>query len=255
MTQPPSDAPEGARVLTDLRSLGGFYALVSPVPAGSDALPWAEVLAEDALTARFAAVRAALAASTGMQPPAVDARVAVSATQVGLASRLWSPALGGAVLHGWVPDLSSANLVASPVHRGAVPLGVRDASAGVAVGSAAEAAEAIARLVVRDSLAQLHTACSAVGRTAVRVLVSNSASALTGAGRVLAGQAPEHTDQIGEIVRLLLAVPEVAAGGGFSPDGSFLRSGCCLFYRIPEHGLCPDCVLAPAHPEQVTEAH
>ena len=38
-------------------------------------------------------------------------------------------------------------------------------------------------------------------------------------------------------------------------DEAFLRSGCCVFYRLPGHGLCPDCVLATRHPERVTEAH
>lgn len=255
MTDSPTSAPEGARVLADLRSLGGFHTLAGPLPAGSDAVPWPEVLAPGPLGARFAAVRASLAAGSGMQPHQVDPRVAVSATQVGLASRLWSSALAAVVLHGWVPDLSTPNLVASPVHRGSVPLGLRDASAGRAVGSAGEAAAAILDVVVRSSLRDLHAACAEVGSTAPKVLVSNSASALTGAARVLAAARPDRAGTARELERLLLADREVAAGGAHRPAGTFLRSGCCLFYRIPEHGLCPDCVLAPAHPERVTEPH
>ena len=243
------------QVAATLEQLGGFFALAAPPARGTDAVPWAAVLAEPALEARFAAVRGALASSTGLPVEDVDPRVAVSATQVGLASRLWSVALAGAVLHTWVPDLSSAALVASPVHRGAVPLGVADPERGMPVASPAEAARVIGRTVTSGSLAALDEACSRVGRTAERVLLSNAASSLVGAGRVLAQRRPESADRTAELLRLLLADPALAAGGAFQDDGSFLRSGCCLFYRLPEHGLCPDCVLAPAHPEQVTEAH
>lgn len=263
-------AGAGERALAALGSLGGFFTLVGPPPAGSDALPWPEVLAEDALTARFASVRSALAGSTGMAVDEVDPKVAVSATQVGLASRLWSVALGAAVLEGWLPDLGSASLVASPVHRGAVPLGVADPAQGYAVPSLPEAADAIAGTVVQDSLAALHAACASAGRTPDRVLVSNSTSALVGAARVLASHRPDRGADAWALARLLLAHPAVAAGGEVvSPDAlpagvggamqtteeAFLRSGCCVFYRLPGHGLCPDCVLAPSRPEQVTEAH
>ena len=258
---PDHHVSEGAWVvLDDLRSLGGFTALVAPVPESSDAVPWGQVLSPEPLAARFAAVRAALADSSGMRPPQVDPRVAVSATQVGLASRLWSPVLSGAVLHGWVPDLSPANLLASPVHRGQVPLGLADPLAGAAVRTTEEAAEVIGETVVRGSLRDLDEACATVGRTAPRVLLSNAASALTGAARVLAGQRPAVADAASALVRALLADPDLAPGGAFQDnpdgtDGSFLRGGCCLFYRLPGHGLCPDCVLAPRHPDQVTDDH
>lgn len=244
-----------AQVADALEQLGGFFALAAPPARGTDAVPWVEVLSETALEARFAAVRAALASSTGLPVEEVDPRVAVSATQVGLASRLWSVALAGAVLHSWVPDLSSAALVASPVHRGAVPLGVADPDRGMPIASTTEAAAVIGRTVTEGSLAALDEACARVGRTAGRVLLSNAASSLVGAGRVLASRRPEAADRTDELVRLLLAGPALSAGGSFAEDGTFLRSGCCLFYRLPEHGLCPDCVLAPAHPELVTEAH
>lgn len=253
-----------------LGSLGGFFTLVAPPPAGSDALPWPQVLADDVLPARFASVRSALAGSTGMAVDEVDPKVAVSATQVGLASRLWSVALGAAVLEGWLPDLRSASLVASPVHRGTVPLGVADPARGYAVPSLPEAADLIVRTVVKDSLTALNAACASVGRTPDRVLVSNSTSALVGAARVLASHRPDRGADAWALARLLLAHPAVADGGEVvSPDDlpsgvggamettdeAFLRSGCCVFYRLPGHGLCPDCVLAPSRPEQVTEAH
>lgn len=233
-------------------------------------MPWSQVLTEDALVARFASVRLALASGSGLPVDAVDPKVAVSATQVGLASRLWSVTLASAVLHGHVPDLSPANLVASPTHRGPVPLGVADPRRWYAVPTPDRAVAAIDGLVVRGSLAQLNAACTHVGRTPARVLTSNAASSLVGAARVLAQRRPEAGPRAWALARALLLLPGVARGGGRHdpaslpegvggamgrPDEAFLRSGCCLFYRLPGHGLCPDCVIARGQPGKVTSGH
>lgn len=257
-------------VIEDLTALGGFFTLVAAPPAHEGAVAWREVLAEDALAARFTQVRAALATGSELPEDEVDPKVAVSATQVGLASRLWSVALASAVVHGWVPDLSPDGLVASPVHRGPVPLGVRDPARGYAVPTLAEAVSVIGTTVVDGSLTLLDEACARAGRTPAKVLVSNDASALVGAARVLARHRPEHGARAWELARALLRHPYVTAGGEVRPkadlhhcvggamelrEEAFLRTGCCVFYRLPGHGLCPDCVLAPSRPEQVTDAH
>lgn len=233
-------------------------------------MPWAQALSDEALGARFAAVRSALATSNGMPLDDVDRQVAVSATQVGLASRLWSVTLASAVLHGWVPDLSSSNLAASPGHRGAVPLGVLDAQAGATADSVEDAAEEIDRVLVRGGLGDLDRACARVGRTPVKVLASNTASALVGGARVLARHRPGSGPAAWALVRVLLERTGVGAGGSVvgaaplpagvggameHPAEAFLRRGCCVFYRLPEHGLCPDCVLAPSKAERVTPGH
>ena len=254
----------------DLAGLGGFFTLLAPPPPGTDAVPWAEVLAPDVLTARFVTVRQALAAGSGLPVDEVDPKVAVSATQVGLASRLWSVALAATALHRWVPDLSASALVASPVHRGDVPLGLTRPDQGYAVATTADAVAVLTRTVVEDSLARLHEACATIGRTPERVLVSNSSSALVGAARVLARHRPDASTAAWQLVRALVEVDAVAAGGAVVPkadlhhcvggamehrDEAFLRSGCCVFYRLPGHGLCPDCVLAPSRPDEVTGDH
>ncbi|MGC5583320.1 (2Fe-2S)-binding protein [Ornithinimicrobium sp. W1665] len=272
MTSTPP-APQAAGLVRTLDGLGGFFALAAPPPQGSDAVPWAQVLSGPALEPRFDAVRTLLADGAGIPVGELDPKVAVSAVQVGLASRLWSVVLASAVLHSWVPDLSSASLLASPVHRGSVPLGVRDADHGYAVTSPEEAARRIGKTVVASSLHDLHEACAKTGRTPERVLVSNSTSSLVGALRVLGGRRPEVAGRVAELGRLLLADPAVRAGGALVPasdlpagvgtevpghdpaEAAFLRTGCCVFYHLPEHGLCPDCVLAPTHPGRVTEAH
>ncbi|MGD8150130.1 (2Fe-2S)-binding protein [Ornithinimicrobium sp. Y1694] len=256
--------------VTTLAGLGGFHEVAAPPPLGSDAVPWREVLADEALSSRFATVRAALATSTGLPVEEVDPKVAVSATQVGLASRLWSVTLASTVLHRWVPDLSSDNLVTSPVHRGTVALGVVDPTSGYAASHLPDALARICAWVVEDSLALLDHTCARVGRTPARVLASNTASSLVGAARVLARQRPEAGAAAWELARALLALPQIATGGGIrepnslpagiggpmeTRDEAFLRSGCCVFYRLPGHGLCPDCVIAERSPEQVTPGH
>jgi iron complex transport system ATP-binding protein len=266
-------APGAAGLVRTLDGLGGFFALPAAPPDGTDAVPWADVLAGPALRARFEVVRTILADGAGMPADGLDPKVAVSAVQVGLASRLWSVALASAVLHSWLPDLSSTSLLASPVHRGQVPLAVRDLAAGYAVDSPEEAARRIVGTVVGSSLRDLHEACAREGRTPPRVLVSNSTSSLVGALRVLSARRPEHAGRVAELGNLLLADPAVRAGGDLVPaadlppgvgttvpgvdpaEQAFVRSGCCVFYHLPEHGLCPDCVLAPTHPGRVTEAH
>lgn len=288
--------------LATLEELGGFFALVPAPGPGTSAVPWPEVLSEDALSTRFASVRAALAESSRLPVEQVDPKVAVSATQVGIASRLWSVALGGSVLHGWVPDLTSDNLVASPEHRGEVPLGVRDPEKGYAVPTLPSpgpdrpdrpgdgqrphtrpdhpdhlghldlpgSAQLLAARVAHGPLAELEAACARVGRTPRRVLASNSTSALVGGARVLARLRPAQAATTWALTRELLTQPGVATGGAAVasadlPEGvggameradeAFLRSGCCVFYRLPGHGLCPDCVLAPSRASEVTPGH
>ncbi|QFG68033.1 (2Fe-2S)-binding protein [Ornithinimicrobium pratense] len=233
-------------------------------------MPWEQVLAEQSLTARFVHVREVLAASSGLPVDDVDPKVAVSAAQVALASRLWSVTLASAVLHQHVPDVSPANLVASPAHRGPVPLGLSDPQRWYAAGSLDQAVTAIDGLVVRGSLAALNHACGRIGRTPQRVLASNATSSLVGAARVLARLRPDAGPRAWALARALLALDGVAQGGGLRDPGTlpegvggateragevFLRSGCCVFYRLPGHGLCPDCVLAQHHAERVTPAH
>lgn len=266
-----------AAVLTGLAELGGFFELTPP--AGTDAVPWSVLLADDPLGARIDVVRGALARNSGLPVDEVDQKVAVSALQVGLASRLWSVALAGAVLHRWVPDLSSANLLASPGHGGPVPLALADPTRGYAVpateagadpDATSTAAEVIAQVVVRDSLRDLDDACARVGRTPRRALLSNATSSLVGAARVLATHRPQAGPQAWALARLLLLHPDLrpggralgraglpsGVGGGMErPEEAFLRGGCCLFDRLPGHGLCPDCVRAEHRPELVTPGH
>lgn len=242
----PHGSPDPEELAKSLTGIGGFFTwAASP---GGDLVPLREALVAPALPRRFAAMREALASSTGQDRGSVDERIAVSAVQVGLVSRMWSVALAAAALHGWVPDLSTEVLACGQGHRNPVPLATVAPAGGRRVNGPVEAAEAVADLVLGASVGDITAACADLGHTSRQVLVSNAASALVGAARVLSTHRPEVAEVAGATVFALLDDARLRAGGGFV-GRTFTRRGCCLFYRLPGHGLCPDCVLVrPGHP-------
>lgn len=251
-TQGPVGIPSPAQRAAELTELGGFAVW----QVDTDGLiPLAAALEAGPLADRFAATRAGLATGSGLATDEVMARTAVSAAQVGLVSRLWSVALASVARHGWVPELTVDQLLVAPSHRNPSPMALADAASGVPVTDPAHAARAIEELVVHGAVVGITDACRVQGRTAANVLVSNAASSLVAAARAVGRTVPQRTDQLHDVARLLLRTPWLAAGGGYrSADDragheEFRRTGCCLYYRLPGHGLCPDCVLVrPGHP-------
>lgn len=233
--------PRPEELGASLTDVGGFFTWGAAPTDGM--VPLVEALREPALPRRFDAVREALGRAGGVPAQEVDARLAVSAVQVGLVSRLWSVALGAACLHHWVPDLRARFLLCGTGARNPVPLASTEPGRGCLVTTPDEAATAIAGLVLRGSVTDVTRACASVGATSQQVLLSNAASALVGAAGVLARSRPEVAAQADAIAREVLADQDLAPGGGYGDDGSFRRRGCCLYYRLPGHGLCPDCVL------------
>ncbi|WP_165700114.1 (2Fe-2S)-binding protein [Ornithinimicrobium ciconiae] len=243
-------------------------------------LPLTTALDADHLAERFAATRVGLATGTGLPLAEVLPRTAVSAAQVGLVSRFWSIALASVALHGWVPDLTPDRVRVDPSHRNPSPLALEDPGAGRSVVGLTETVAAVEELVVHGAVAAVTDACREHGRTSANVLVSNAASSLVAAARVLGGKVPTRASHLEAVSRQLLERPWLAAGGAYQsvtvevvasseadtetdteadtetdPEtnpaaGStqFKRTGCCLYYRLPGHGLCPDCVLVrPGH--------
>lgn len=243
--------PPAAQRAAELTGLGGFA--VAQV-SRDGLLPLATALEASHLGERFAATREGLAVGTGLKLDQVPRRTAVSAAQVGLVSRFWSIALGSLALHAWVPDLSPDKVWVAPSHRNPSPIALPDD--GRSVDGLADALEALEALVLRGAVAAVTRACGEHGRTSANVLVSNAASSLVAAARVLGRSVPAQAADLDALTRRLLRVPWLAAGGAYpgsdqvSPgqghpphrDG-FRRTGCCLYYRLPGHGLCPDCVL------------
>jgi iron complex transport system ATP-binding protein len=182
----------------------------------------------------------------------VDPRVAVSAVQVGLVSRLWSAALAPALLLDWVPDLRLPALVSVGPPAGPWHVAPAGEPAGRHTGASATGRAAALAELVLPTVRTVSQACAGAGRTAPRVLVSNAASALVGGAAVLGRRHPDAAPEADELVRALLDDPWLRDGGATGADG-FRRSGCCLFYRLPGHGLCPDCVLV--RPGRPTSGH
>jgi FhuF 2Fe-2S C-terminal domain len=175
-----------------------------------------------------------LVASTARQLGTDETRVAASILHQGFAARLWSPALACALLAGVVPDLTSLVVSTSPSLR----LGLAD-PAGRRAGSAAERAELTAA-VVAGPLARLASALPV--SLASGLLRGNSASAMAGALGVLARSRPDVGESAAALAASLLRTPGLAGGGALTgSDLAFRRRSCCLFYRVPNGGLCGDC--------------
>lgn len=245
-TQGRPGIPLPAQRAAELTELGGF-AVFQVETEGLIRL--ATALEAQPLADRFAATRAGLAAGSGLALEQVPPRTAVSAAQVGLVSRCWSIALASVALHDWIPDLSAEQLLVGPGHRNPGPMALADPGAGRPAGELAETVIALTDLVLHGAVAAVTEACATQGRTSRTVLVSNAASALVASTRVVGRAAgPRHRTRLDALTRALLEVPWLAAGGGFDHQ-QFKRTGCCLYYRLPGHGLCPDCVLVrPGHP-------
>lgn len=240
--------------LAEAGSVGGFFALRTGAVAGhtdpgahrgayDSYVPFAEIYAGGIapLSARVDTVAGKLGAP--------ERRVAASVAQLGLAARLWSVALGSAVLHGEVPDLDPARLYWD--HRRTSPddLLLPGPRAFPAIGGTAATAlaEAVREVVQYRHLVPLATALRADCPISSRLLWGNAGSALAGAVRELRGWSrrvgrPEAGERADAIGAALFTHPDLRTTG-VSRDGSFRRRSCCLYYRCPSGGLCGDCVF------------
>ncbi|MEV6617401.1 (2Fe-2S)-binding protein [Streptomyces sp. NPDC051051] len=230
--------------LTALRALGGFFALRTtppPAPDGEPA-PLLPTLAQAYSAAPTGAPGDPLALRVGKVARALRApepRVAASVTQQGLAARLWSVALGCAVLYGAQPDLAPGLLRWDP--DGSAPDDLWLTEVRARPGDA----RTLAATVLHGHLEPLAAALRARHRVAPGLLRGNAASALAGAARQLDGWArangrPDAAARSRALTAELLAHPLLA--GTVTPAGTaFRRRSCCLYYRVPGGGVCGDC--------------
>ncbi|MGX1566926.1 (2Fe-2S)-binding protein [Streptomyces sp. NPDC055506] len=224
--------------LAALRPLGGFFVLRTEGAAARPLPTLAQAYRETSpdvcgnpLIFRVHKVAGALHAP--------ELRVAASITHQGLAARLWSVALGCAVLHGSAPDLDARLLRWDA--DGSAPddlwlTGVRPLPGDAAT---------VADTVLLGHLEPLAAALRAHYRLAPGLLRGNAASALAGAARELDRWARRHdrTDTAARARSLaaeLLAHP-LLAGSGTLTGTAFRRRSCCLYYRVPGGGVCGDC--------------
>ncbi|MER7486801.1 (2Fe-2S)-binding protein [Streptomyces sp. NPDC126497] len=227
--------------LAALHRLGGFFVLRTAEAAGRSLPTLAQAYGPpppdvqgDVLAARIRRVAGAL------RTP--EARVAASVAQQGLAARLWSVALGCAALYGAVPDLAPRLLRWDPADSAPDDLwltGVRPLPGDAAT---------LADLVLHGHLEPLAAALRSRHRLAPGLLRGNAASALAGAARELDRWGRRHgrTDVAARAASLaaeLLAHP-LLAGAGTPTGTAFRRRSCCLYYRVPDGGVCGDCCFA-----------
>ncbi|PSM40477.1 ferric iron reductase [Streptomyces dioscori] len=170
---------------------------------------------------------------------APEVRVGVSVAQQGLAARLWSVALGAAVLYGRVPDLDPRLLHWDA--DGSAPDDLWLSRVRALPGDAAT----IRRLVHHGHLEPLAAALRARHPVAEGLLWGNAASALASTARLLDGWAAAHgrtdvRDRVRALAAELLGHPDLRDTGTL--DGiAFRRRSCCLYYRVPGGGVCGDC--------------
>lgn len=226
------------RDLPGLDALGGFFVLRTTVPSRSAVPTLARAYAEpgapdekgecdDLITFRIHQVAAAL------RTP--EPRVAVSVAQQGLAARLWSIALGAAVLHDAVPDLDPRLLHWDPAASAPDDLWLPEVRLLPVT--------ALDDVVRAGHLVPLNTALHTRYGVSRRLLWGNAGSALAATVRELERWAgargrPDTAARVRALATALFTHPDLAET--LDPVTRRRRS-CCLYYRVPGGGLCGDC--------------
>ncbi|OHV47796.1 iron reductase [Pseudofrankia sp. BMG5.36] len=231
-------------------------------PAG-----WAAVAdLSDPLTGAFArragAVRAALAAGSGLAADAVDERVAVSVAQLGVCARLVAPALALTVATGRSPELSPRLLYwrdrlggPFPLALGGPPVPTGEAAAGT--GSPGRLGRGFVDGVLLPVVAPIVSAIERHHPVSSKILWGNVASGVAGAAKMIGLAAPALAAPAWGVVDALCAGdgPLRGTGARVAP-ARFGRRSCCLIYRLvpgadgdrtrrapSRSALCEDCVL------------
>lgn len=232
-TQPLAD------LLREVSGWGPFFAVETHPAGGAPTPPWRgmrELLGDpNVLCGRIGGIRDYLAKASDQPTDAVETRVAASVTQMGLTGRLVSPALGFAVLGGWVPAMDLDNLWWQPSLGSMFPLSVPDGPGGTMESVISGPITDLVRSTLSYSVSE-------------RVLWGNVASTINGAATMIGSARPDLADRATELVDALLRLPPLRNTSTRTSDGRFQRRSCCLIYRATptkhRHALCADCVLA-----------
>lgn len=236
-TPQPVGAPDRARYLAELSTLGGYFALTSV--NGHQWQCISTLFTDVVLTDHVDRTRAAIAASAGCPSAQIPIRMAASSFQLGVAARLLSPVIGGALSLGAVPILDAQTVRWAPSGGHAPQFAVAE-TAWTPVRSTTAAQVIMASVL--PVLIELGDRLNALVALSPRITLGNLTSAANGAVTVLAMSRP-HLDSPGRaLVRALLAIEPLTGTGAFV-GGRFRRRSCCLYYQAPESGLCGDCVL------------
>ncbi|MBB5430657.1 (2Fe-2S)-binding protein [Nocardiopsis composta] len=236
------------RALDDIARINPFFE-VPALPAGQ-VRPLADLWRDpDYLDAQVAAVRARLAERARIAPQRVEARVAASLFFQGAAARLLSPAVASVLCHGVLADPDSLGW-RTDAFGSLAPARTGERAHAVAPGGGAAALHRHVLTAVLDPMAG---AVRARVPVASRLLWGDAASALAGAVQALAAARPGAAEAASRTGAELLAGPPLAGLGGPAEPGagmaeSFVRTTCCLYYRLPGFGKCGDCALHGRRP-------
>lgn len=209
-----------------LTGLGPFFSVCREAGPGSWR-PLRDLLAPAVLAERVQHVRAALTRLSGVD---IERRVAASTMSLGLFARLVSPVLAAGVLGVPLPRPTLDDAWWQPVEQGPWQLAL----------TGPETAPLVADLLT-DVLTSLADALAQQYALSRQVLSGNITSAVFGAARMVGIARPDLAPAARAAAEGLLAGP-LAGTGELRED--FVRSSCCLYYRIPGGGYCGDCVLA-----------
>jgi len=228
--------PDVAALLADLAAIGPFFAV------GTGALPgkgWVPVEAlgdpRGPLAGRIEAVGAALQCSE---------RVAGSIAFQGIAAQVVAPLLAAVAVHGVLPAADVGRALHWRPGGGGPwlwwPAG------GPVVGCPDPA---VLGALVTTLLAPVVAAVRAQAAVAERVLWGNVASSVASARQLVAAARPDIAPHAAAVARHLLTTAPLATTATLRdpapPDvgWTFQRRSCCLYYRVPDGGMCGDCVL------------
>ncbi|MDJ0341835.1 (2Fe-2S)-binding protein [Streptomyces sp. H10-C2] len=231
------------RTLRDVAEVGPFFAVRTGGggdggPRAHGYRPLAELYAPGPVRERAADVAARLGTP--------ELRVGASLAFQGLAARLWSVALGAAVLAGRVPDLDANRLWWNPACGAPHDLWLPRPAA---LPASDDVAGQVSGTVLAGHLVPLHRATREACPVSGGLLWGNAGSALAGSVRVLhtwcvAWGRPQEARTALDLTVRLFSDPLLSGTGTLDTrDTGFVRRSCCLYYRIPGGGLCGDCVL------------
>jgi FhuF 2Fe-2S C-terminal domain len=241
----PADGPVGlVEALAEVSAIGPYFA-VSTDPGGENDPLWrplSELSSDtDALRAKVTDFERRL--GTG------ESRVAASILFQGLAARLWSPVVGAVTAHGLLPVAAPAHLRWRPVPTGPLPLWTPRTAGWASVSGAdpGEVAALVHHAVVTELLEPLERAFQNITKIAPSLLWGNAASALAGTLRTLPVARPDLAPRAARLIREVLGLGELAGTGELAEPAPgqyfFVRTSCCLYYRVPGGGMCDDCAL------------
>ncbi|MFD1858920.1 (2Fe-2S)-binding protein [Aeromicrobium camelliae] len=213
--------------LAALSALGPYFAVDRYEP-DKDWRPLSALLAPGPLESRVEHTSRAL----GLEGSADDVRVAASTVALGLFSQLVSPVLGATATATTPPAITLDSMWWRAAASGPWALAVDRLGGSDTLGTALTGA--VAPLVERFAEG------FSLSRT---VLWGNAASAVFGSVAALHRAGAERTSQAA-VLALDALRREPLLGHGEIVDRHFVRTSCCLYYRVPGGGYCGDCVLA-----------